>query len=157
VGGLKISSAVMALCLVSAGALADSAGNATTSSASPSAGTQANPAQQPPTGAAPSAQANGRAVDEAGRPLPVDRSKAHQPPDESLFTPLAAIADVLGISALLSHFGLEDEVASAVGGILIIALLIVLVFVVWWNLMRRYRITDFQRRQGGEPRRSGRH
>jgi cobalamin biosynthesis Mg chelatase CobN len=165
----KLASALLALCLVAGSGFATeaSADNAK-NSPSQSAATQASPvapanasttsaseqARQPnaaqstqPDSPAPSARNNGRAVDEAGRPFPVNKDSAHRPPDESLFTPLAAIADVLGISALLAHLGLEGQVASAVGGILIIALLILLVFLVWWNLMRRYHVTEMHHRQ----------
>ena len=169
--GLKLPGAMALLCLVSSGALASSADDARNSASRPaansSADTRAGPAAPPerttatnaaapsrppnaaqpaqPESPAPSARHNGLAVDESGRPLPV--SKGHQPPDASLFTPLAAIADVLGISALLSHLGMEGRVASAVGGILIILLLIVLVFLVWWRLMRRYHVTEMRQRR----------
>ena len=162
--GLKLPCAVVVLCLISAGGIASGADGAKNTAsppaANPSAATQAGPppertdaaAPSPPDvqaaqpgSPAPSARNNGLAVDESGRPLPV--KKGHQPPDASLFTPLAAIADVLGITALLSHLGLEGRVASAVGGILIILLLIVLVFLVWWRLMRRYHVTEMRQRR----------
>lgn len=183
--GLKLLSAVMVLGLVSGGALAFAQGNraegtknsASPSTATPSAATQVIPAsppnaaarsgtteqsQQPnaappgpPESPGPSARNDGRVVDESSRPLPVDQARAHRPPDESLFSPLAAIADVLGISALLSYLGLEEQVASAVGGMLIIALLIVLVFLVWWHLMRRYHVTEMQHRRSRQDRDAG--
>ena len=175
----------MVLWLVSGGVLAFAQGDkaegtkssASPSTATPSAATRVSPAsppdaaarsstaeqsQQPnvaqpvaPDSPAPSARNDGRAVDESGRPLPVNQAAAHRPPDESLFSPLAAIADVLGISALLSHLGLEEQVASAVGGVLIIALLIVLVFLVWWHLMRRYHVTEMQHRRSRQDRDAG--
>ena len=175
--GLKLPSAVMVLWLVSGGVLAFAQGDkaegtkssASPSTATPSAATRVSPASPPdaaarsstaeqsqqPDSPAPSARNDGRAVDESGRPLPVNQAAAHRPPDESLFSPLAAIADVLGISALLSHLGLEEQVASAVGGVLIIALLIVLVFLVWWHLMRRYHVTEMQHRRSRQDRDAG--
>ncbi len=71
---------------------------------------------------------------------PAAKPGAHQPPDESLHAPVAAIADALGISTLLSAMGLRGRVASAVGGIVIIGIMIALIFLVWWKLMGHYRI-----------------
>jgi hypothetical protein len=69
-----------------------------------------------------------------------DAVQGHRPPDNRWHAPIAAFAGLLGITALLAHFGLAGPVASAVGGILVIALLIVLLFLVWWRIIRKYGI-----------------
>lgn len=76
-------------------------------------------------------------------PDPAARSDAvpgHRPPDARWHAPIAAFAGLIGITAVLSHFGMVGPVASAVGGIVVIGLLLVLVFLVWWHLIRKYRI-----------------
>ncbi len=85
--------------------------------------------------------ANAPPTNAQNAPAAAETAAPHQPPDESLFAPISAIADALGISALLSGLGLQDPVASALGGIVIIGILIALIFLVWWKLMGRYRIT----------------
>ena len=75
-----------------------------------------------------------------------DSVPGHRPPDARWHAPLSGFAGLLGITALLSHFGLVGPVASAVGGIVVIALLLILVFLGWWHLIRKYRITG--RRNG---------
>ena len=77
---------------------------------------------------------------EAGTVARTDAVPGHRPPDNRWHAPIAAFAGLLGITALLAHFGLAGPVASAVGGILVIALLILILFLVWWRIVRKYGI-----------------
>jgi hypothetical protein len=72
---------------------------------------------------------------------PTDNMPGHRPPDNRWHAPIAALAGLLGITALLAHLGLAGPVASAVGGIVIIALLILIIFLVWWHMVRKYGVS----------------
>jgi predicted lipid-binding transport protein (Tim44 family) len=68
-----------------------------------------------------------------------------QPPRNRWLGPLAGLAAGLGIAALLSHFGLGGAFASALGGILLIGLLIVAAVVIWRLLRGPARASPLQR------------
>jgi hypothetical protein len=72
---------------------------------------------------------------------PTDNMPGHRPPDNRWHAPIAALAGLLGITALLSHLGFAGPVASAIGGIVVIALLILIIFLVWWRMVRKYGIS----------------
>ena len=72
---------------------------------------------------------------------PADSVPGHRPPDNRWHAPIAALAGMLGLTALLAHFGIAGPVASAIGGVIVIALLILIIFLTWWRLIRKYGIT----------------
>src|SRR4051794_19086475 len=80
-------------------------------------------------------------ADQVATNQPTDNVPGHRPPDNRWHAPIAAVAGLLGITALLSHLGLAGPVASAVGGIVIIGLLILMVFLIWWHMVRKYGIS----------------
>lgn len=85
---------------------------------SPNATRQATPPSQDATRTAPQqAQPN--------------QSPAAQQPRNRWLGPLAGLAAGLGISALLSHFGLMGPFAGMLGGLLMIGLLVVAAVVIW--------------------------
>ena len=94
------------------------------------------PRQQAP----PPGGADQQATETAGTAARNDSAPGHRPPDARWHAPIAAFAGLMGITALLAHFGLAGPVASAVGGIAVIGLLLVGAFLLWWHLIRKYRI-----------------
>ena len=79
---------------------------------------QSAPPQSPSQNAAPTSS-------------PSPQPAAAQPAGNRWMGPLAGLAAGLGISALLSHFGMMGPFASAMGSVLMIGLLIVGGFVLW--------------------------
>jgi predicted lipid-binding transport protein (Tim44 family) len=79
---------------------------------SPNQGTAANPSQPP---------------------------SAPQPGGNRWMGPLAGLAAGVGIAALLSHFGVMGPAASAIGGILVLALLLFGAFALWRFFLARNR------------------
>jgi len=72
------------------------------------------------------------AQDAASKPAqPQTPPAAPQPAGNRWLAPLAGIAAGLGIAALLSHFGLIGPFASALGSLLVVALLLFGAFFIW--------------------------
>jgi predicted lipid-binding transport protein (Tim44 family) len=67
---------------------------------------------------------------DAARTAP-QQAQPNQPPRNRWLGPLAGLAAGLGISALLSHFGLMGPFAGMLGGLLMIGLLVVAAVVIW--------------------------
>jgi predicted lipid-binding transport protein (Tim44 family) len=76
----------------------------------------------------PSQDATRQATPQQPQPL---QPPAAQPPRNRWLGPLAGLAAGLGIAALLSHFGLIGPFAEALGGFLLIMLLVAAVVVIW--------------------------
>jgi len=72
---------------------------------------------------------------------PTDNMPGHRPPDNRWHAPIAGLAGLLGITALLARLGFAGPVASAVGGIVVIALLLLTIFLIWYRLVRKYGIS----------------
>ena len=87
----------------------------------------------------------------APQPQPAQGAAANpaqpQPAGNRWLGPLGGLAAGLGISALLSHFGLMGPFASAMGSILMVGLLI-LAGVLIWRLFAARSNTAFQRASG---------
>ncbi len=88
---------------------------------------QATPPQQPSQGA-------------AATPAPAPAA-APQPAGNRWMGALGGLAAGLGISALLSHFGLMGPFASALGSVLMIGLLVLAGVVLWRVIAARGRVT----------------
>src|SRR3954470_7854680 len=109
---------------------------------SPDRGDKINsPGAHVPRQQAPPPEGQQQNADQVATNQPTDSLPGHRPPDNRWHAPIAALAGLLGITALLSHLGLAGPVASAVGGIVIIGLLILLVFLIWWRMIRKYGIS----------------
>src|SRR4051812_4048082 len=109
---------------------------------SPDRGDKINsPGAHIPRQQAPPPEEQQQNADQVAANHPTDNMPGHRPPDNRWHAPIAALAGLLGITALLAHLGLAGPVASAVGGIVIIALLILIIFLVWWHMVRKYGIS----------------
>ena len=109
---------------------------------SPDRGDKINsPAAHIPRQQAPPPEGQHQNADQVAANQPTDNLPGHRPPDNRWHAPLAAFAGLLGITALLAHLGFAGPVASAIGGIVVIALLILMVFLIWWRMVRKYGIT----------------
>ncbi|HEX7812031.1 MAG TPA: hypothetical protein VF460_09010 [Burkholderiales bacterium] len=77
----------------------------------------------------------------ADAPQPQSPADKADPRRNVWTTPLAGFAAALGITGLLSRLGLNESVAAAFGGVLLVIPLIVIAFLAW-QFIRRRRVLD---------------
>jgi hypothetical protein len=78
-------------------------------------------------------------------PQPQSPTDRNDPGRNVWSSPLAGFATAIGVTGLVSKLGLNESVASAVGGVLLVLPLIVAAFLAW-QYVRRRRVLDPEHR-----------